>query len=79
MEVEILAFAGGKKFQIVLWIIVQEATEAENKVCSSFLDIALPWWYLASLEFIILIDIAKKIFSISLKSLFLLKKMLNSV
>ena len=38
---EILAYFGGIKFQIVLYIQVYDANEAENRVRSSFLNIAL--------------------------------------
>ena len=38
---EMLAYFGGIKFQIVLYMQVQDANEAENRVRSSFLNIAL--------------------------------------
>ena len=40
-KLKILAYLGGKKFQIVLYIQVQDANEVENRVRSSFLNIAL--------------------------------------
>ena len=74
MKVEILVYSGGKKFQIVLWIKVQDANEAENKVRSSFLDIGILWWYFGSQEFLILIDLAKKIFLYQFEKLIFIEK-----